>query len=203
MKKNILSFIAAMLCVFTISAQKNAVNNDKYRINLPDYWKPGSKVWQILTDKLPEVCEELRDKELCGDHCNPKYTIEFYMTAPDVHGYHPIHISSDFNSSMPTESWEISTYYSFQCYLLLFDDKSKLLAKIVLTDTDEVWTLKNRASLRSNNISPRYRLAVQNAINTSGQQGETPYSYINQHKDELEPKLKDLFSVIDSRIKSL
>ena len=63
------------------------VNENKFRINLPDYWGHGNKVWQILTEKLPLVCEELKDKDICGDNCNPKYTIDFYITDPELVGY--------------------------------------------------------------------------------------------------------------------
>lgn len=82
---------AALLLLLSIAAisQNNSqpVAEKKYRINLPDYWGHGNKVWQILTEKLPLVCEELKDREICGDDCRPKYTIDFYITEPELVGY--------------------------------------------------------------------------------------------------------------------
>ena len=41
----------------TVCQHLSATDSGKYRINLPDYWKHGNKIWRILTDKLPLVCE--------------------------------------------------------------------------------------------------------------------------------------------------
>jgi hypothetical protein len=83
--------LAALLFLLSLAAisqsKKIPLNENKYRINLPDYWGNGNKVWQILTDKLPLVSEELKDKEICGDDCNPKYTVDFYITEPELLGY--------------------------------------------------------------------------------------------------------------------
>jgi len=62
-------------------------NETKYRIDLPDFWGKGNKAWKVLTEKLPVICEELQDKDLCGDDCSPKYTVRLYITGPEITGY--------------------------------------------------------------------------------------------------------------------
>lgn len=197
----------------------------KYRINLPAYWGKGNKVWQILTDKLPLVCEELKDKELCGDDCHPKYSIEFQLSEPVVQDYYPIHVISDNTVSankQATETWDIETRYSFECSLLLFDDKDKLLTRLILVDTNEVFRVIHRVNLLSFTAAPPTRYAVRrptrtetvfvnldtyNSPNittpTSGQTGQTPNSYINENPEKLAPGRKDLLAVVDAKLRAL
>jgi hypothetical protein len=209
----------SFLLTATAFTQKiTAINEDKYRINLPDYWKPGNKVWQILTDKLPQVCEELKDKDLCGDNCNPKYTIEFEMSEPYIYDYR----ANTISSGTPTSSYNFVTTYSFECSLLLFDEKDKLITKIILVGSDENWTVTHRAELRSfvPAVAPsRLRLGpyptsqtMASAINQQAQsymstagatQGETPYSYIKDHVENLFPAQKDMLMVVDNKIRNL
>ncbi len=83
--------LTAFFVALTLSAgaqnKKLPLNENKYRIDLPDYWGHRNKVWQILTEKLPLVCDELKNKQICGDNCRPKYTVGFYITEPEVVGY--------------------------------------------------------------------------------------------------------------------
>jgi hypothetical protein len=217
MKKIILLLHLLLPAVFVL-AQPPKLSESKFRINLPDYWRAGNKVWKTLPDKLTEICEELKGKDLCGDHCNPRYTVEFYMSAPVVDDYYPNHISSNPASERPTETWEFITYYSFQCYLLLYDNKTeKLLTKIVVVDTSEVWFVKNRATLLSYSPPPPSRMGLrslpvnnQNPNSTlayfpppASQSGQTPYSYINNNKEKLAPQEKDLLFVADSKFRNL
>lgn len=60
------------------------IDENKFRINLPDYWGRNSKVVRILMDKLPVFAEEIKDKEVCGDDCNPAYNIDFYLSYPEI-----------------------------------------------------------------------------------------------------------------------
>ncbi|MEQ1676594.1 MAG: hypothetical protein ABL876_07835, partial [Chitinophagaceae bacterium] len=89
MRKLSLLMTLLSFTVFHAASQRDLslIDENKYRINLPDYWARGNKVWQILDEKLPDICPELKGKELCGDNCNPKYTIEFYITDPLVYEY--------------------------------------------------------------------------------------------------------------------
>lgn len=215
--KKYLPLLFLLTAGITVAAQKSKLSENKYRINLPDYWKSGNKVWQKLTDKLPEVCGELKDKELCGDNCNPRYTVEFYMTQPWIIDYYPNHISSDVNSTRPTELWEFVTYYNFQCYLLLYDNSTKkLLTKVIVVDTNEVWQLRNRATLLSYAPAGPSRAGLRAYTVNSGtqqlpstisgptsQSGQTPFSYINNNKSVLNPQEKDLLAVVDDKFRSL
>jgi len=164
----------------------SAPDTNKYSIHLPDYWRPGNKIWEILTNKLPLVCEELKDKELCSDDCHPVYTIEFEMSEPIINDYHPIHVSSGSTS----QTWDFVISYSFECSLLLLNEKKQLLTKFILVDTNEVWTVTNRASLPSYLPAPPSKLYMLNlaqqanrgnldmvlqARGISGTQGQTPY----------------------------
>jgi len=195
----------------------------KYRINLPSYWGHGNKIWQLLTNKLPIVCEELKDKELCGDDCNPGYSIEFEMSAPVIYDYTYNHISADYTNNQykkPTDTWDIVTNYGFECSLLLLDDKNKIITRLIVVDTDEVWTISNRVKLASYSSAPvpmsnirrtaysrslpsdNYNPNFQVLTGTVGQEGQTPYSYINANKDKLWPSNKDLFFIVDIKINS-
>lgn len=219
-----------LLCLFLLAFSLRGIqgqglrppDSTKYRINLPPYWQPGNKIWQILVDKLPLVCEELKDKDLCGDNCNPRYFIEFEMSAPLIFSYTSNHISSDYTNTQyrkPSDNWDIITWYGFDCYLLLLDEKNNLLTKFVLVDRTEMWSITHRITLPSYSPPPAQLLFVRrnwagrNGTTTDnnanqailpvvGQEGQTPYSYINVNKEKLSPGNNDLFLVIDRKIKS-
>lgn len=224
--KQVLSF-----CVFVFFCLSNTASQDltqldtnKYKINLPDYWKPGNKIWQILSDKLPFVCEEIREKELCGDDCNPRYTIEFEMSMPVVFEYHPNHILSAYSNNQvarPTETWEIQTLYGFECSLLLRNEKGRYIKRFIIVDMNETWKISNRATLNSyappppqvlyNRRATPNRLGVidplsnpsnQQILPATGQEGETPYAYILKNREKLAPSFRDMFAVIDQKISS-
>lgn len=198
-----------------------APDSGKYRVNLPDYWRPGNKIWQILNDKLPLVCEELKGKELCGDNCSPRYSIEFEMSEPVIYNYSPNHISSDYTNTQykkPSEVWDFATWYGFECSLLLLDEKDKLLTRFILVDTNEVWSVTNRITLASYSPAPRQMLylrkynravaadinntAYQPIIESVGLEGQTPFDYINNNKDKLSPGRKDMLAIVDNKIRA-
>lgn len=211
----------------------SATDTGKYRIDLPSYWRPGNKIWQILSDKLPQVCSELKDKELCGDDCNPKYRIELEMSDLSIMDHIPNHVSSDYRNTpnyRQTDTWEIRTLYYFESSLLLKDETGKILTRFILVDTNEIWSISNRVVLPaytpppSNNTA--YLANLRRALSRSasgadfsalynqqaggatwlvpqtGQEGETPFAYINKHKDQLVPAQRDLLNIIDSKISS-
>lgn len=205
MKNFILSYIFLLFISTSSFGQRlSDIDTGKYSVNLPGYWKPGNKVWQILTDKLPAVCEELKDKELCGDNCMPKYTIEFEMSEPVVHDYYTNHISSGTVS----QSWQFVTLYSFSASLLLFNEKDKLLTRFILVDTNEIWTVKHRAELASYLPSTPQKIYIQGSqayspiTPVSGRAGQSPFAYINSNKEGLSPTQRDMFSVVDEKIRS-
>lgn len=222
MKAALLFLTVSLFSLTEIEAQHLAsVDSNKYRINLPDYWKPGQRIWRILSDKLPEVCEDIRDKELCGDDCNPWLRIEFEMSAPIILDYLPNHISSNYANnqlSRPSDIWDIQTTYVFEASLLLMDNNNKIITRFILVDTDEVWRHSNRITLPSYAPTPppiyNIRRTTPNRSGTisdpiyqqlapaSGQEGITPFSYINKNKEKLAPSLKDLLAVIDTKIAS-
>lgn len=201
------------------------VDSTKFRIELPEYWKPGNRVWKILTDKLPLVCNEIKDKELCGDHCNPLYTFHFEMSDPVIFEYIPNHISSIYTHNQyvkPTENWEIQTRFGFECSLLLRNEKGELITRFILVDTNEVWSVANRVTLASYSPPPipanssrrnrgsRYATTLepepiiqnQSVIPQFGQEGETPYSYINRNREKLTPTYRDMIVIVDRKINS-
>jgi hypothetical protein len=177
MKK--LSLLLLIVTVITagVSAQRKKATPDetKYRINLPDYWGKGHKVWSALIDKLPEICDELKDKDVCGDNCNPAWSVDFYITEAVIFDYtimKKLSVNStntqlnvlqerarmqnpfDYQRylSIPDNSrttWNITTNYGFICYLLLRDYSGKIIAKLVLTDTNEVWRKQHTLTISS------------------------------------------------------
>jgi hypothetical protein len=221
MKQLVCCIVLLVSCLAGANGQHHAaVDTNKYRINLPVYWKPGNKVWKILTDKLPLVCNEIRDKELCGDNCNPGYIIELEISDPVIFDYFPNHISSTYTNNQfvkPSETWDIQTRYGFECSLLLRNDKGDLLTRFILVDTNEVWDTFHRVVLASYS-SPPIQASLLRRTRTSrygniepvptsqivlpetGQEGETPYAYINRNRDRLNPTYRDLFEIVDRKI---
>ncbi|HEY6064248.1 MAG TPA: hypothetical protein VIV35_11600, partial [Chitinophagaceae bacterium] len=67
MKNMVCCFVLSVSCLARATGQRlPTVDSNKYRIDLPEYWKPGNRVWKILTDKLPLICDEIKNRELCG-----------------------------------------------------------------------------------------------------------------------------------------
>ena len=208
--KNFISCYIALFFISIISSGQNisVIDTSKYKINLPDYWKPGNKIWQILNDKLPLVCEELKGKELCGDNCNPKYSIEFIISEPFIYDYYSNHISSGKDS----ETWEFVTMYSFTSSFLLVNEKKELLTRFILVDTNEVWRVTHKAQLASYTAPPPQKIYMLNnpglipgdpqLWNSTGTAGQSPYAYINKNKDNLSPTRRDMLSIIDGKIRS-
>lgn len=211
--------LLALSFIITVPLQAQRlsdIDTGKYSIELPGYWKPGNKVWSILTDKLPTVCEELVDKELCGDHCNPKYKIKFAVSEPEIVDTYPNHISTSNN----TETWGFVTSYRFFAALLLYNEKDKLLSKLILVDTDETWRVTRKAELPSyrSSMLPRANNGVVSTLVTNsraaaeeqirqyalrpGIVGQTPHDYINKNADKLRPTDWDLLLIVDKKIRS-
>ena len=223
MKNLLFCFFLFVCCLNETTGQRLLnVDTNKYRIDLPEYWKPGNRVWKILTDKLPLVCNEIKNKELCGDHCNPLYTLEFEMSDPVIFDYLPNHISSIYTNNQfvkPSETWEIQTLYGFECSLLLRNEKGVLITRFILVDTNEVWRIANRVTLASYSPPPpaasfvrrtlpgRFNTDYSNPVNMQqmpvlGQEGETPYSYISRNREKLTPSYRDMITVVDRKINS-
>jgi hypothetical protein len=208
MKIKLLFLVPALAFSLLAAAQKNAsrVNNDKYRINLPAYWGKGHKVWKVLIDKLPLVCEELVDKDICGDDCHPKYTVDFYLTEPTVVDFTTKRLitppdpdtrslllkSQNFQSSGNTyypsntsmvDSWQAITDYTFQCYLLLRNEEGKILTKMILVDTNEIWERPHPEIIKTN----------------------TPpdANYMQNNKEKFNPVIFDLLAIVEKKILSL
>ncbi|MCX6319602.1 MAG: hypothetical protein NTW29_20155 [Bacteroidetes bacterium] len=216
------SITLLFLLLFATGAQAQPlrIKENKYKINLPEYWKHGNKVWRKLTERLPQICEELVDKDLCGDDCNPRYTVDFYMTPPVVEDYNSYVISPNPAGNPPTDTWEFVTYYHFECYLLLYDNKTQeLLTKVIVVDSNELWTVKNRVSLQNNATTPPSAYSPRNLpVNAQGpplafyspgtpnwspQRTQTPFSYINKNANKLAPQEKDQLFIVDNKFKDL
>jgi hypothetical protein len=224
MKKLASYLIILFITSCELFAQKKiSIDSTKYRIHLPDYWGSGNKVWRILTDKLPTVCDDLRDKELCGDDCNPWLHVEFVISDFAILDYIPNMVSANYSydRSKPSENWDIQTLYSFSCSLLLMDNHDKIITRFIIIDTTQVWRLISRVKLASyapaaapvtyrKYSSTRIGVVTDPTtfVNTSqqyvpsAQEGETPFSYISNNKEKLMPELRDLFRIIDQKINS-
>jgi len=205
-----LIFLLLLLCQAGTAQQKKSVSENKYRINLPSYWKAGNKAWQTLADHLPEVCPELTDKELCGDNCRPKYSVEFYMSEPVLSDYRANMIST----GMSWKSYNFVTSFSFECALLLFDDKDKLITKITVVDPSEVWTVTHRAELRTHSPALPLHSVLVGFPSMQGNAGgmryagtaiqeQTPYAYIKDNADKLYPTRTDMLNVVDEKFRDL
>ena len=146
---------------FQSNAQKTrSIDTTKYRINLPEYWKPGNKVWRILNNNLPKVCLELANKDLCGDNCQAGYTVDFEVTEPIILDYYSNKISGNRH--------EIITLYTFQSNLFVRNKDGVITSHIILADTNEVFRLKNTAYINdviSPPTPPKFRLTKTRRVN--------------------------------------
>ena len=137
----ILLFMRAALLIFciltalTAGAQQRKIDTTKYKIVLPSYWKPGNKVWEILTDALPKVCSELVDKEMCTDPCKALYTVDLFISGTRATD------RSVSRKPGKEESYDIRTFYNFYAALFLKDTNGIILVDMVLVDTNEVWSV--------------------------------------------------------------
>lgn len=201
------------------SQSLSSTDTGKYRINLPAHFKPGNKAWRILDEKLPLVCDELKGKELCGDDCNPRYSVDFSMSPPVILDYYAQRATGT--------SYDIITLYTFECSLLLKNKAGETITRIILVDTNEVFKISSKASIAEflvppppdkiflhKNASGQPEVVVAanpnnppatSVFRSDGSYGgiETPYSYINKNKEKLAPKEKDQLAVIDQRIAAL
>jgi hypothetical protein len=218
MRKILLPTASLLLLSVCLSAQPKTLklNENKYSIYLPDYWGKGHKVWQVLTDKLPVICEELKDKELCGDNCNPKYRVELYVTEPGNFEYdskkanpapytntrhlgnqmvmvngipHQAYNPERAYYSSASNMWKITTLYDFQCYLLLMDDTGKIITRMILVDTNEIWHRENVV-----NMSSGGNFSDQNA---------KAYIENENNKEKLMPTLYEMLAIIEKKILDL
>jgi hypothetical protein len=198
------------LVTTAFSQNLSSVDTGKYAIELPDYWKPGNKIWNILSDKLPTVSPELANKDLCGDKCKPAYKVVLYLTEPYIYNYSFNHIYATKN----TETLDFVTSYVFECSLLLLDHQENIITRFILVDTDETWKVSRRAELPVYKPVQAQRLvllnnstSMTNTINNNevthgrtGTAGITPYAYINNNQEKLAPTIKELYAIIDSKI---
>lgn len=215
MKSFILFLIVVAMGQRPSEAQTLAdIDTNKYSIRLPSHWKPGNKIWKILSDKLPLICEEIKDKELCGDRCNPKYTIVLEI-------YEPLATDHDFyctntTSTGPVRNWVFLTYYNFHSSFLLLNEKGQVLTRFVLVDTTETWMVRKHESFnlqpeviyrpaRVNN-SNYFLLRAQNPVAPQPQiryrDTVDPMTYIQQNRQALLPSDLELFAIIDRKIRS-
>lgn len=217
MKKLYLLIPAIILFSIVVFPQGKPSKTDdtKYRINLPDYWGKGHKVWATLIEKLPAICEELKGKDICGDNCDPAWSVDFYITEAVIFDYtvvkkFPVMSTNTQLNAMQEQTrmknaidfqrfnmqsisntndnvWKITTNYGFQCFLLLRDDTGKIITKLVLTDTNEVWSKEHVVNMSSNgNFS-----------------SISPQSYIENSGNKLAPLPKELMEIAEQKILKL
>ena len=216
MKRILLFFLLIGVTGFAGMSQKTArINPDKYRINFPPFWKPRPKAMRTLIDRLPGVCEELKDKDICGDDCRPKYTLEFYMSEPVIADFRANPIASGYQ----TRSYNIVTSYAFECALVLFDENDRLIKRVNLVNLDQTWTVTHRAELQngtstfqnrqvtgiSNPVQPGVAIVynLPGMYAPAGRPAQTPYSYIREHEAELYPTRADMLNVVENMMKEL
>jgi hypothetical protein len=218
------------LCVFlllgtglTISAQKSLpVDSNRYSIELPAYWKTGNKVWRILNDKLPLICPEVKNKDLCGEQCNPalKFTLHTSPVSVIDYNYHPSSVVSTSNTQ--GDNYEFVTHYKFKSWLELRNAKGELLVQLILVDENEDWTCSHMAIMPSSiqQASSMPKLVRQRSGNTtvlvfddralnSGtiatpvSDQTNPDSYIQKHRKDLMPTERAIFDIIDGKFRAL
>lgn len=218
--------IICLFLLFSIATQFSYAQADtnKYRINLPGYWKPGNKAWRILNDKLPLVCEELKNKDLCGDNCNAMYSVDFELTEPEVFDYY----AEKYGGNM----YEIVALYYFQCNLYVKNRKGEVVTRIILVDSNEVYKHSERIQFNEFPVPPpplktylqrrpgNTRVLVYAPSSVAGSVGserlsnsvfssngnnnsQSPYHYINNNKEKLRPREAELYSIIDKKIAAL
>ncbi len=210
-----------ILCMFSHVLPAQHLSNidvNKYSIRLPSYWKPGNKIWKILTDKLPLVCEEIKEKELCGDNCNPGYTIELEV-------YEPLALDHDYyctnsTSTGPVRDWVFLTYYNFQSSLLLLNEKREVITRFIVVDTTETFMIRkmekirvpgeiifrpSRGQISWNGPNNSFYLYTQSRILPAQIRYSdhlNPQQWVKENQHKLLPSDKELFAIIDQKIRS-
>lgn len=86
-------------------------DENKYRILLPDHWSNHSKAFHVLTDVLPALCPELKDKDICGDDCNPAWTVAFYLSEPELLSYQVYPRNSPITNTNTRSSFVSKDFY--------------------------------------------------------------------------------------------
>lgn len=86
-------------------------------------------------------------------------------------------------------TWNVTSYFNFQCYLLLMDDTNKILTKLILVDTDETFAIVNRVDMN------------RTAYNSFAEQNIS--SYIDNNKERLIPPAKTLYEIAEKKILAL
>jgi len=206
------------LFLFLIFATKYCfaqTDTNKYRLNLPAYWKPGNKAWRILDEKLPIVCDELKNKDLCGDNCNAMYVVDFDVSEPEVIDY--------YAEKRGGTMYDIITLYFFRSNLYVRNRSGDIVTRIILVDTNEVHKKITHIRFDDYYVPPAPqktymvrrpgqtpRLVVANEERSAptnntqgGRNSESPYSYINKNKERLKPGEREMYSVIDKKIAAL
>ena len=209
------NFTLFLLFIFATQFCSAQSDTNKYRLNLPGYWKPGNKAWRILDDKLPLVCDELKNKDLCGDNCNAMYVVDFDVTEPEILDYY----AEKRGGSM----YHIITLYYFQSNLYVRNRKGEIVTRIILVDTNEVHkkithlyyddyyvtpTPLKTYIVRRPGQTPRLVVANEERFaptnyTQGGRNSESPYSYINKNKEKLKAGEREMYSVIDKKIAAL
>jgi len=160
------------------------------------------------------ICEEIKDKELCGDDCNPRYTIELEVYEPLATNYD--YYCTNLASNSPFRDWVFLTYYNFQSSFLLLNEKRELITRFILVDTTETWMVRKKESFQlqpeitysasrvilstytlnraQNPMSPRLLVRYRDTIN--------PAEYVDKNRQTLLPSDAELFAIIEKKIRA-
>jgi hypothetical protein len=210
-------WLVLVFCFITsvVFSQKTLKDTDenKYRINLPEYWGKGYKYLRILNTILSEQVDVLKDKELCGDECNTGYRVEVYITNPKMEEYRYSKVlqwantntrgltnnrrlvnletgqyEPSLNNYAPVNNsqdrWQFRGLYSFNCYLLVIDKDDKITHKLILVSDDELWDKKMITDL---------------SLHTQ----LTPAAYLEANYEKLYPADFEVYSIIENKILAL
>jgi len=213
MKKIYIAVFILFAVTFNIYSQKTLpVNENKYKLELYNVWGKSHPVAKKLLERLPDLCPELKDKEICGDDCNPAYTVEFYMSDPSVYEYRLQRVFAPPNTNtrnlvqyplarlmspeqqansaanlQANDKWSVYSNYGFQSFLLLRDRNNQIITKLVLVDTNEVWESLRSTSIYTGGTS-RYT---------------TPFGYIDNNPDLLYPTREEMVGIAERKILAL
>jgi hypothetical protein len=190
--------------------QQRLPDTSKYRIVLPTYWSTGNGVWTILTDALPVACPQLAGKQLCVSTCNAAYNVVLRTSKPEV-----VNRTYSVSSSSATgDEYTIRDYYQFTAALWLEDADGKRLVKMILVDTDEVFSVSSTVTIERPTMQPPPRPAPRSRapeVNTL-QQWEsrivnsptrTIMDYMNKPFHEIQVSEYEVYKIINSKLFAL
>ncbi len=186
--------IISLLVWFSLTgfSQQLAIRfSDRYKLDLPRTWmKP--KIIKAVTEVLPLVLEELKDKDFCTD-CKGTYTVQLLVDSPYIKSRNNI---SNGYSSNNVLHYTMEIIYQFRSTLGLFDTSGNLLTELVLVAPEEEHA--KRSAIQMNQMTYSRQMITDREGRVT--QIMVPIYHSAPVTNKLYPSLEDLTAITEQRL---